>query len=34
VLGALAMLVPLLLFFSLVALCVWIARKWMDRPKT
>jgi hypothetical protein len=33
VLGALAMLIPLLLFFSLAAVLVWIARRWVDRRR-
>jgi hypothetical protein len=31
VLGILSILVPLLIFISLVAVCVYVARWWIDR---
>jgi hypothetical protein len=34
VLGILSVILPLVIFISMVAVCVYVARWWIDRPRT
>jgi hypothetical protein len=34
VLGILSVLLPLVIFISMVPVCVYVARWWIDRPRT